>query len=233
MLNLKMRSDLLGSFPVMYFPPWTLLARTSYCLPGYHSSASWLKYAHMPHSMDCAKHCFASLVKSVESFPSKDCHCKSCESLAGSLHCVEVPWAIPWACWAIMLFSSMKCSGRNVFMNKRLTFQHLHLEGNRAWVVIIWLWKAHSYVLSVFRGGLLGMIQRPFGTKRSFFIDSVGFGLNSKLIGGAETELAVSGEFGNAAQGLVLPKEKWHCWRKPEGLWNKILRESCQPYRCG
>lgn len=83
--------------------------------------------------------------------------------MAGSLQRIEVPWAIPWACWAIMLFSSMKCSGRNVFMNKSMTFQHLHLEGNAAWVVIIWLWKAHSllksYVLYMFRKGPLGMIQ--------------------------------------------------------------------------
>ena len=129
----------------------------------YLSSASWLKSARVAHFVDCAKYYFASLVKSIESFPSKDCRCKSCESSAGSLQCVEVPWAIPWACWAIMLFSSMKCSGRNVFMNKSLTFQHLHLEGNTAWVVIIWSWKARSlfksYVLSMFRRGPLGMIQ--------------------------------------------------------------------------
>lgn len=57
----------------------------------------------------------------------------------------------------------MKCSGRNAFMNKSMTFQHLHLEGNAAWVVIIWLWKAHSLfkssVLYMFRKGPLGMIQ--------------------------------------------------------------------------
>lgn len=36
----------------------------------------------------------------------------------------------------------------------------------------------------------------------SFFIDSVGFGLDPKLRGGTETELLFSGEFGNAAQWL-------------------------------
>lgn len=129
----------------MYFPPRTLLGRASYHLPNTSAVQVGWNLPHVPHFVDCAKCYFASLVKSIESFPSKGCHCKSCESLAGSSQCIEVPWAIPWACWAIMLFSSMKCSGRSVFMNKSLTFQHLHLEGNAAWVVIIWLWKAHSF----------------------------------------------------------------------------------------
>jgi len=134
MNNLKMRSDLLASFPVKYFlineycvayfPPWTLPARTSW----YLSSASWLKSAHVPLLVVYEKYYFASPDKSIESFPPKGCHCKSCENMAGSLQYVEVPWAVPWACWAIMLFSSMRCSGRNVFMNTSMTFQHLHLQ---------------------------------------------------------------------------------------------------------
>lgn len=50
--------------------------------------------------------------------------------------------------------------------------------------------------------GPTGPDLRPAGTKRSFFIDSVGLGLGPKLTGGAETELPFSGEFGNAAQSL-------------------------------
>lgn len=50
--------------------------------------------------------------------------------------------------------------------------------------------------------GPTGHDSRPAGTKGSFFIDSVGFGLDPKLRGGTETELPFSGEVGNAAQWL-------------------------------
>lgn len=135
------------------------------------SQKCWPKSAHLPLLVDCAKGYFTSLVKPIESSPSKDCRCKSCESLAGSPHCAEAPWAIPipWACWAILLFSSMKRSGRNVLMNKSLTFQHLHLEGNTGWVVIVGLWKAHSCVLSVLTRGPLGLDSRPAGTEEFLY----------------------------------------------------------------
>lgn len=93
-----------------------------------------------------------------------------------SLCYAEAPWAIPWACWAILLFSSMKRSGRNVLMNKSLTFQHLHLEGSAGWVVMAGLWKAHWCALYAQKGPT-GADLRPPGAK-SFFIDSLGLGLS-------------------------------------------------------
>lgn len=71
-------------------------------------------------------------------------------------------------CWGslshpLSLLSNHVIFFNEMFVNKSLTFQHLHLEGGTAWVVIIWLWKAHSlfksYVLSMFTRDPLGMIQ--------------------------------------------------------------------------
>lgn len=73
-------------------------------------------------------------------------------------------------------------------MNKSLTFQHLHLEGNAGWV-------RHTHMFSLCSQGAHWVCW-----SNEEFIDSLGLGLGPRLTGGTETELPVSGEFGNAAQ---------------------------------